>query len=176
MYTDGIKLQLSHDEVNEALGAGASSPLSGRDFLDSYRFGSPDDFDEHGYIHTKFSRLTTLSRQAVRKYQEINQADIDEILQSSTLGVSIATYRGAPGLGKDSHIVLNQGDKIIQPIKTELLSEYQMFDPGLKVHFWETVLLGHFAYADIDPKAKTTIIFILPTGEDTYEVDFSRYK
>lgn len=177
MYTDGIKSQLSQEEVNEAIDLGAKIKDSYEDFLHSYRFGGSADYDEHGVIITKFSALVTQSWQAARKYQTIKNTDIDEILRTPTFNVILFTYLGRPGLGKDSHIVLKQGDKIIQPRKIEVAHEQQKPDTDYTVPIWEICVAAYFAYSDIDPKAKTTIIFVLPTYDEvTFEVDFSRYK
>jgi hypothetical protein len=176
MYTDGIKSQLSQEEVNEAIDLGAKFKDSPEDYRDFYRFGGSEAYDQHGYIVTNFYSLVAVSWQAARKYTTINKTDIDEILRNSAIVVNLFTYWDRPGLGKDPHVVLKQGDKIIQPFKVEVAHEENIPDPDYTVPIWEICVSACFAYSDIDPKAKTTIIFVLLTDEVTFEVDFSRYK
>lgn len=176
MYTDGIKVDLTKEEIEEAKEWGAENKFSVKTLLDQYFFGNKEEFEEHGSIHTKFLSLALLASELARMYGRPKKSEIDAILRRTRLGVGIFTYGGETDFAKNYHMVLKQGEKLIQPVDVKAYKESEIHPPALGTPPLQARLMFWFRYSKIDLKAKTTIILVKETTESRFEVDFSQYK
>ncbi len=112
-----------------------------------------------GAINTKLRSIKDRSKEAARKMQPT--PDMNDLLQNETLQIIYVYCQLSPKSYDDkTHLVLKQGDKIIQP--TDVASS-----AGLVLSAW-------FSYGSFDPRVSTNIIIIPNTGKRVeYIVDFS---
>lgn len=176
VYTGGIKVNLTEKEVQEAIDWGRKNKDSWEVVGRTYAFGNPKLYNEFGLISTKFYCLAYHGYRSVRRYESPNEFEIYRILAERTLGIYIFTYGDTLDFSENYHMVLKQGEKIIQPVN--VIAGWWV-DKTLrfpKSPSYKATVLGMFPYSDIDPRGKATIILIKYGGENRFEVDFSRYK
>lgn len=193
-FVYAVKDDLTEKEVNEALDWGAENVYSYENFASAYRFGKWKGYKEHGFIDTKFYSIAYSGYEAGRLYKRPGKDEIDKILSNKNFEISIVTYGDSKDFAQDYHIVLIQGEKVVQPV-----SVVALYLPGMRrkisglttlvsrIFSFVTQLIfpsyrygadvcAEFPYSKIEPNQKTTIILIKDEGESRFEVDFSRYK
>lgn len=180
MYSDGIKLDLTQEEVKEAIALGKQGKESLQDLLKPYLFRGEQtiyrDYKDGGHVVTKFVELAALSCELARKYKSPTQEDIDEILKNQTLTILVNTFGSAKDFTRDYHVVLKQGDKVIQPAGIVRKEAKTPYPPESDYPSMEATLFTRFPYSEIDLKGKATIALIKERGEFPFEVDFSQCK
>lgn len=175
VYTDGIKVNLTQEDIQEALTLGAQNRGS-KDSGAKYYFGTREGYEEYGYLTTKFSSLVGLGWGSAKEHKKPDRFLIDYLSRFIVFGIEVVTYGDEIDFAKNYHIVLKQGGMVIRPEIPfwEQMGEKTPCFP--ESPSYKALVTGLFPYSEIDPKAKTTIILIKDRGESTFEVDFSRYK
>ena len=176
MYTDGIKINLTEEEIKNAIDWGAKNKASPVKIIKSYSFGKLKLYEDFGLILTKFMYLAKLSAMCAKHYDRFDKTLIKKVLNIDTLDIMITTYGSRENFLENSNIVLKQGKKIIRPIK---ILKQKITDPTagfLNIPYYKGYIAGYFPYSRIKPKGKTIIILCKKRGESRFEVDFSRYK
>jgi len=207
VYSGGIKVNLTEEEVQEAINWGAENKDSPIGTLESfYKFGIPKRVrdaarktlkrasattrekskaidiilagDEYGYISTTFYRLAELSYRKAREYKSPERSSIDSTLMlgRKKFGIYIFTYGGSLDFAKNYHMVIKQGEKVIQPTGRCGDERANMTSSWPNYPSYRAMVSGWFSYSEIDLKGKATIILIKDRGESEFEVDFSKYK
>jgi hypothetical protein len=175
VYSEGIKVNLTEKEVKEALDWGRKNKDTPKVLFFTYRFSS-QAYKGEGYIATKFMALALLGCSSGKRYQSVKRADIEDILNTKVLMISISTYGDKPDFAKDYHMVLKQGGKVIQPVSVDAPAWANTTGGSPENPSYLAPVIASFPYSDIDPKAKTTVILIKDQGDSRFEVDFSHYK
>jgi len=173
LYIDGIKVDLAEEEAKEAINWGAGNKDSIKNIFLPYSFGEPEIYQEGGAVLTKTYALAMLSCRLAREHKSLDRAEIEEILNSDTLGIAVTTYGSKADFLKGSRILLKQGNKTIHPVRTETEKQVESTED---FSVYRGHLVGYFRYSEIDLKARTTVILVKKRGESRFEVDFSRYK
>jgi len=176
MYTDGIKVNLTEEEIKEAIDWGKKNKDSPQNVFPPWVFGKFGKYDENGTIFTKTCYLTCLGFFSAREYKSPDTSEVESFLSRDVLGITITTFGSKADLLKKYRIVLKQGEKFIKPKKT---TRRKVADPTagfMGIPYYKFHIMGLFPYSEIDPKGKTTVILIKDRGESRFEVDFSRYK
>ena len=173
MYSDGVKVDLTEEDIKEAIDWGRENKDNLENIFRHYSFGELAIYQEGGAVLTKTYALASLSCILAREYKSPDRAEIAEIVNRDTLGIAVTTYGSKADFLKGSRIFLKQGKKIIHPVKTEIEKQVESTED---LSVYRGHLTGYFLYSDIDPKAKTKIILVKPGGESRFKVDFSRYK
>lgn len=175
-FVQAVIVNLTEEEVQEAIDWGTKNKDSYEKTTSPYKFGETEAYKENGYIGTKFFMLAFLAYQSARRYESLDRAHIEEVLNFKTLAINIVTYGYEIDFAKNYHMILKQGEKVIQPVSVEAPELVDMAPRWIESAPYSAQVTGFFPYAKIDPKAKTTIILIKARGESRFEVDFSRYK
>ncbi|NIO18856.1 hypothetical protein GTN42_05360 [bacterium] len=176
MYTNGIKVDLSEDEVKEAIDLGVKNKDSPESIRSLYYFGEGGGHKEYGFVATKFYTLAFLGCRFAKRYKNPEREEIEEILNSKELWIGICTYGDKVDFAENYHIVLTEGRKVIQPVNpraprwTKTTASYPA-SPS-----YEATIIASFPYSKINPKAKATIVLIKDRGKSSFRVDLSRYK
>jgi len=176
VYSGGIKVNLTEEEVQEAINWGAENKDSFEVLIRPYVFGVLEAYEESGYIGTKFYYLAFLGYLSARKYKSPERAEVQTVLSAKVLPISISTYGDKIDFAKDYHMVLKQGEKVIQPVKVKAPELAEMTARFPESPLFRATMSADFPYSEVDPKGKATIILIKDWGESEFEVDFSRYK
>jgi len=172
-YTGGIKVNLTEEDIKEAIHWGSENRDNLENILRCYSFGELGIYQEGGAVLTKTYGLACLGCFSAREIRTPDRAEIEEIVNSDTLGIAVTTYGSKADFLRESRLVLRQGEKIIHPVNTEITKQVESTE-GFSVYRGH--LVGYFPYSEIDPKAKSTVILVKERGESRFEVDFSLYK
>lgn len=177
-YSDGIKVNLTKQDIQEAIDLGVKYKDTYDENVRSlYQFGDRKYGKESGSIQTKFSLVAYVAYSAAKEYRNLERDKIEGGLPLLTdFTISIYTYGDKIDFAKDYHMVIKQGEKVIQPVnvKTDKWGRATLAWPYSPKY--SAFTQARFLYSEIDPHAKTTIILIKDLGESRFEVDFSRYK
>jgi len=184
VYNEGIKVNLTEEETREAIDWGIKNKDSPEVFLSSYEFGSQEAYEERGFIVTKFRTLASLGYTSVKTKHKVDTAHIQPevkkaiqtVLNTKVLVLDIITYGDEPDFAKDYHIVLKQGEKIIQPVGLTAPQRADTTTRFPQSPSYKAWVEAQFPYSKLDPKGKTTVILIKDQGDSRFEVDFSHYK
>ncbi|MFQ5868104.1 MAG: hypothetical protein ACE5IT_08985 [bacterium] len=176
MYTEGIKVGLTEEDIKEAVDLGAKIKDTAKGFLPSYGFGSMKAYKEYGNIITKFCSLVLLSLKLGKGYKNLEEAKIEEINRLEHFTITILTYGDEVDFAKNYRIVLRQEEKVIKPVYIKTHYQALASSSFPQSPSFGAVVIAHFLYSEVDPKARTTIILVKDKEESSFEVDFSRYK
>ena len=176
VYTGGIKANLTAEEAKEAIKWGAKNKDSYKVIARTYKFGNPKLYNEFGLISTRFYLLADHGYRTVREGKSPERSEIYRILTERTFRIYIFTYGDTLDFADSYHVVLKQGEKIIQPVNVMAGWWVDKTPRFPKSPSYKATVLGMFPYSEIDPKGKATIILIKDPGESRFEVDFSHYK
>ena len=176
MYTEGIKSDLTEEDIKEAINWGPKITKCPESFLRLYRFGSVRAYKEWGDIGTNFSSLAWLGWEEAQSHRSLKRTEIDKIAHSEDFTISITTYGHRPDFAENYRIVLKQGEKVIQPKYIVPTYEANPTSAFPEPPSYKAMVTAFFSYSEIDPKAKTTIVLTKDERESRFRVDFSRYK
>ena len=173
MYSDGIKVDLTEEDIKEAINWGKENKDNLENILRCYSFGELSIYQEGGAVLTKTYGLACLGCFSAREHRIPNRAEIEEIVNYDALGIAVTTYGSRADFLKGSRLVLMQGEKIIHPVNTQITKQVESTED---FSVYRGHLVGYFLYSEIDPRAKSTIIMVKERGESRFDIDFSRYK
>ncbi|MFQ5867969.1 MAG: hypothetical protein ACE5IT_08285 [bacterium] len=176
MYTNGIKVNLTEEEVKEAIDWGAENKDSPENIRSLYGFGELKGHKEYGYVATKFYTLAFLGCRSARRYKSPGRDEIEEILSSKEFWIRICTYGDKIDFAENYRIVLKRGKKVIKPGTRGSPRWTKTTAVFPSSPSYQATVTAFFPYSAIDPKAKTKIILIKDKGESSFEVNFSQYK
>lgn len=177
MYTDGIKIMLTDNDVTEAILWGEDNIDSPENVEECYLFGETKKYNEFGYIWTKFHQFARLGYLGeVRTEEKLN-----EIRGTQNLKITIVTYGYGEGFAEKYRLSLLQDNKKVPAEFTRRIRPYEATVLGRPLRPGEptskTTLEAVFHYSAIDIKAKTMIVLDKGEGiELPIPADFSRYK
>lgn len=182
-YTGGIKINLTEEDIKEAIEWGKENkdPL---DIRHSHTFGDYlyMEWEDGGKIVTKYHALALLSASLARKGKSPSKAEIEEIVNTDVFGIEFIARLEEPIIFEDSRIFLRQHKKTIRPVKTKVVKEVTPI-PNVSIFgerlatIYEGYIIAYFLYSQIDPKAETTIAFIMKGGwTSEFGVNFSWYE
>lgn len=176
MYTDGIKVDLTEDEVKEAIDLGVKNRDSPESIRSLYCFGGGVGRKEYGFVATKFYTLAFLGCRLAKRYKSPEREEIEEILNSKELWIGICTYGDKIDFAENYHIVLTEGKKVIQPVNPRAPRWTNTTASSPTSLSYQATIIASFPYSKINTKAKATIVLIKDRGKSSFKVDFSRYK
>jgi len=179
MYTGGIKDTLTDEEVKEAILWGSENKASPEKIIQCYIFGEEKEYNEHGYIWTKFFRLARLGYQSEATGIPLNEVLVDGIRRDRNLKTIIVTYGDAKGFADSYDVRLEQGQKKVlsQVVRPDKYDYTHLAYPVPPEYAVKVAVEALFLYSEIDRKAKTVIVLDKGEGREVpFPVNFSRYK
>lgn len=175
MYAGGIKDTLTDKEVKKAILWGSKNRSSPEEIEQCYLFGKTKEYNEHGYIWTKFFRLARLGCLG----DVIGDEKLNEIRRDQNLKITIVTYGDKEGFADKYRVFLKQGEKKVlsQVVRPGKYDHTHLAYPVPPEYAFKVAREALFRYSAIDRKAKTVIVLDKGQGiEVPFPVDFSRYK
>jgi len=183
-YTGGIKVNLTEEDIKEAIEWGKENKNSSI-IERTHTFGDHlyMEWEDGGRLLTKYLALALLSADLAKQGKSPSKTQIEEIANSDTFIVEFTIRLRVPIIFEDSTVLLKQGRKTIHPVKTEVLKEAKavpdmaMFGEQEKMTIYDGCIAAYFPYSEIDPKAITRVAFTMKGGwVSLFKVDFSTYK
>ena len=124
-----------------------------------------------GFLQTKLWNIREASKANEKKLRPTKREELNEYLASPSMLITFV-YCASSHRKSDDHIVIRQGEKIIQPARVstsipELLT---------RTSYAHTVQ-ANFAYSDFDPVASATVIVIPEKAERReYRINLIEYR
>ncbi|GJL55200.1 MAG: hypothetical protein NPIRA02_23320 [Nitrospirales bacterium] len=171
-----IVVNPTQEQVQAAIAKGKAAVLSKTPPSQLYwRFGSPETLHAHGFLMTKLGGLAVLAAHYAFRAESPTEQDIVRITKESALQVSVSVFGSSPEFGKDSYMVLNQGDRLIKPTQVRFDAQARRSDVWPNDPPYQAKVVASFPYEHFDPVQPTTIsVFPGEGGEVQFDLDFSR--
>lgn len=166
-FSYSFELNPTEEKIQNAvkLGGGRSMDIFESDQIKPARFGNWPSGDG-GIVESKLIYLTIISSMRLRAgMPDVSKEEIAAIINSNVMPIRISSSK------KVFNVVLKQRGKTIQPSRME--QAMQMPPAGAESPLQS--LKAYFNYSDIDPMAKTKIVFIEDFGETEFDIDFSKF-
>ena len=141
------------------------------------RFGSDDDLRPSGFLVTKLGALTVMATHMALRGLEPSEADVAQVIEAKTMLINTIVFGDTPNFAVDSYMVLDQQGRTIKPVTVRFDGQANRSTVWPNAPRFKAKIVASFDYADIDPKAKTTItVFPAKGGEERFLVDFSEIR
>ena len=128
----------------------------------------------HGFLLTKLGSIRVLSAHFALRAATPSPEEIQRILDSDTLLVTVVVFGDRPDFAVDSYLLLVQGERTITPsqVRFDGRASRSAAWPGKPAY--RAKVVATVPYADLDPSAVTRIA-VLPGagGEVSFRLDFS---
>lgn len=177
-YASAIETAPTGDVVQKALERGqrAAEQRIPPDQLHT-SFGSQEDLKPRGFLMTKVGSLVVLANHMALRALTPSEQEIAQVLDNKSLLVNVVIFGDRPNFAVNSYVVLEQDGRTIKPenVRFDARAERSAVWPQRPAYRAKVVAL--FAYADLDPRAKTKLmVFPSGGGEVTFELDFAEIE
>jgi len=171
----GIVVNPTNEQIQSAIFKGKAAVRSKTPPSQLYwRFGSAETLQPHGFIMTKLGGLAVLSAHYAFRSASPTEQDIARVSTDSALQVSVTVFGSFPEFGKDSYMVLKQGERLIKPTQIRFDAQAHRSDVWPKDPAYRAKVVASFSYDLINPLLPTTIsVFPGEGGEVRFDLDFS---
>lgn len=138
-------------------------------------FGASDDLHPKGFLMTKLNGLVVMGTHFALRSATPTEQEIAQILNAKTLLVSVILFGDRPNFAVDSYVVLEQHGRTIKPLNVRFDARAARTAVWPSSPAYRAKVVASFAYADLDPRAKTKLV-VFPSGggEVTFELDFAQ--
>jgi hypothetical protein len=173
-----IDVHPTAQQIQTALALGKEAAQKGRSPDSFYvRFGVADEVQPQGFLITKTGALSVMATHMVLRGLQPSEADVAQVLEGNTMLISTAIFGNTPTFAVDSYMVLNQGEKTINPVMVRFDAQANRSVVWPKSPRFKAKVVASFNYADFDPKAKTSItVYPGIGGEWSFSLDFSEIQ
>lgn len=173
-----IVVQPTPDHIRTALERGQAAARARTPPNELYAwFGGASDQEPRGFLMTKLAGLAVMATHFALRSEQPAETDIRQILDETTMLVSVTLYGDRPAFARDSYMVLTQGAKTIKPIKVRFDGQASLAPTWPKTPPYRAKVVASFLYGEFDPLAATRIsIFPSGGGEVSFDVDFSKVE
>jgi len=169
-----IDVSPTTEQIQTALDQGKEAAERGM-LPDSFyvRFGVTDEVQPKGFLITKIGALSVMATHMALRGLQPSNVDVNQVLESTTMLVSIVILGNTPSFAVDSYMVLEQGGKPIKPVMVRFDAQATRSVVWPKSPRFKAKVVASFNYADFDPKAMTTItVYPATGGESSFSINF----
>ena len=174
----GIEVHPSPEQIAQAIERGrqAAAARMPPDRLYAW-FGSEQDLEPRGFLMTKLAGLAVMSTHFALRSEQPSEADIRQILDESTMLVSVTIFGDRPNFAVDAYLVMVQEGRSIKPTKVRFDGTAARTSVWPKAPAFKAKVVATFAYDEFDPTAKTTLsIFPAAGGEISFNLNFAQFE
>jgi hypothetical protein len=169
-----IDVSPTTEQIQTALDQGKEAAERGMPPDSFYvRFGVTDEVQPKGFLITKIGALSVLATHMALRGLQPSTVDVNQVLESTTMLISIVILGNTPSFAVDSYMVLEQGGKPIKPVMVRFDAQATRSVVWPKSPRFKAKVVASFNYADFDPKAMTTItVYPATGGESSFSINF----
>jgi hypothetical protein len=169
-----IDVSPTAEQIQTALDQGKEAAERGMPPDSFYvRFGVTDEVQPKGFLITKIGALSVMATHMALRGLQPSNVDVNQVLESTTMLISIVILGTTPSFAVDSYMVLEQGGKPIKPVMVRFDAQATRSVVWPKSPRFKAKVVASFNYADFDPKAKTTItVYPATGGESSFSINF----
>ena len=127
---------------------------------------------------TRYYQIATYAQEQASKYQEVDPKRVEELRSGNGLTIAFTATNLYPEFPKNLHVVLKQGEKVIQPLNIEGKDRLSKVLVDEHSKTWYATFSAVFPEAEIDPQAKSTLVIIdtARNWEQKVSLDFAKMK
>jgi len=182
----GIKFKLTDEEVEKALTWGKAHKQA--ELMAAYEAvwaGGLGGFSmamgavmPKALVATRYYQIAAYAQEQTSKYQEVDPKRVEEIRSGSGLSVAFTATNLYPEFPKNLHVVLKQGDKVIQPTTLQGKDQHPKLQVDHDSRTWYADFSAVFPETDLDPKAKSFLVIIdtARNWEQKITLDFNKMR
>lgn len=140
-------------------------------------FGAEEDLKPRGFLMTKVGSLVVLANHMALRALKPSEQDIAQVLDNKSLLVNVVIFGDRPNFAVNSYVVLEQNGRTVKPenVRFDARAERSAVWPQRPAYRAKVVAL--FAYADLDPRAKTKLmVFPSGGGEVSFDLNFGEIE
>ena len=169
-----IDVSPTTEQIQTALDQGKEAAERGMPPDSFYvRFGVTDEVQPKGFLITKIGALSVMATHMALRGLQPSNVDVNQVLESTTMLVSIVILGNTPSFAVDSYMVLEQGGKPIKPVMVRFDAQATRSVVWPKSPRFKAKVVASFNYADFDPKAMTTItVYPATGGASSFSINF----
>ncbi len=137
-------------------------------------FGPTTELAAHGFLLTKLGGIRVMSAHFALRAESPGNGDIQRLLDSETLLVTVVLFGDRPDFAVDSYMLLVQGERTITPrqVRFDGRASRSAAWPGQPSY--RAKVVASVPYADLDPSAPARIaVFPGSGGEVSFNLDLS---
>ena len=140
-------------------------------------FGATEDLAPRGFIMTKLGSLLVMANHLALRALSPTEQDIAQVLANEHVLVNVMLYGDRVNFAADSYIVLEQAGRTVKPSTVRFDARGDRTTVWPQQPAYRAKVIAQFAYAELDPRAKTTLtVFPSSGGQVGFELDFSRIE
>lgn len=177
-------VNLSEKDIQSAINEGKNGVMTissyARENYNLKFISGIDSLIDNAQINTPYLSIAYSSALKSSKYEEVTKEDINRLLKEYEYmqPFSVTMYGSSIDFPQHTHMVLKQGNKVIQPSKiygTDSFADRSTKWPNFPAY--QATIGAEFPSKEIDYSKKAELIVIWASDmEFVFEVDFSEYK
>ena len=137
-------------------------------------FGSDAELEPKGFILTKLVGVTVMASHFALRGETPGDADLHQILEGTSFLVTVMIFGDRPNFAVNSYVVMDQAGKTIKPVNVRFDGSAARTAAWPQAPAYRAKVVASFHYADLDPRAMTTLSVFPPGGGDvSFKLDFS---
>lgn len=174
--SQAIEVQPQRRQIDAALerGRAAAAARTPPDQLYAW-FGSSRELEARGFLMTKLVGLAVMSAHFALRGVMPSDSEVKQVLDETTLLVSITLFGNRPDFGRDCYMLLVQGTRTVKPVKVRFDGQAARTTVWPNAPAYKAKVVASFDYDDLDPHASARLsVFPAEGGEVSFDLEFSR--
>jgi hypothetical protein len=175
---DAIEVRPQPAQIEQALERGkrAATLRTPPDQLYAW-FGSTHELEPKGFLMTKMVGLTVMSAHFALRGATPGEMEIRQILDESTLLVSVTIFGNRPDFARDCYLLLVQDTRTIKPVKVRFDGQAARTAVWPNSPAYKAKVVASFNYSDLDLHAPGKLsVFPAGGGEIAFDLDFGKIE
>ncbi len=165
-----------HIQITVEQGKAAAAQGVSPDQLHTW-FGAQEDLAPRGFIMTKLGSLLVMANHLSLRALSPTEEDIAQVMANGNLLVNVVLYGDRVNFAADSYVVLEQAGRTVKPASVRFDARGDRTSVWPQQPAYRAKVIAQFPYADIDPRAKTTLsVFPSSGGQVSFELDFAHIE
>ncbi len=173
-----IEVQPTADQIQATVERGKQAAAEGLspEQLHSW-FGAGEELAPRGFIMTKLGSLLVMANHLSLRALSPTEQDIAQVMANENLLVNVQLYGDRVNFAADSYVVLEQAGRTVKPATVRFDARGDRTAVWPQQPAYRAKVIAQFAYAELDPRAKTTLtVFPSSGGQVSFELDFARIE
>jgi hypothetical protein len=173
-----IEVQPTAEQIQATVerGKAAASQRASPDQLHTW-FGATEDLAPRGFIMTKLGSLLVMASHLSLRDQSPTEQDITQVIANEHLLVNVVIYGDRVNFAADSYVLLEQAGRTVKPATVRFDARGDRTTVWPQQPAYRAKVIAQFPYADLDPRAKTTLtVFPSGGGQVSFDLDFAHIE
>jgi hypothetical protein len=173
-----IEVQPTPEHIQATLERGRTAAAQGvsPDQLHTW-FGAKEDLAPRGFIMTKLGSLLVMANHLSLRALAPTDQDIAQVMANDNLLVNVVLFGERVNFAADSYVVLEQAGRTVKPSSVRFDARGDRTNVWPQQPAYRSKVIAQFPYADLDPRAKTTLtVFPSSGGKVSFELDFAHIE